>query len=383
MSAAPLALPTGCEPSCHACPHRALSLEASAAQKQAYLRRALAPWADCLAPLEQPAARWGYRSKVSLNARWDAQHGWRFGLIRREGREELFIPIPHCPIHAPHINTLVAALAAVLPPASAFPLAYLVVSGAQATLIVKAHEAPTGWIAALAPALEQMAAVPGASIEGLWLHCHPSAGRRLFARSGWSLLWGQPRSRDARGLVHGPTAFAQAIPDLHTRALDRAAEFLRPGADTTVIDLCSGVGSSLARWRAVGATALGVELWGEAVECAAMNAPGAQLLRGTSAQRLPQLRAALVAGSAAGGPAPSASALSVYANPPRLGLEPEVLEWLIELAPPRLAYLSCSAGTLARDLALLCDAGHRVVALVPYDFFPQTQHVEVLALLER
>ena len=377
MSAAPLALPAGCEPSCHACPHRTLSQDASAAQKQAYLRRALAPWADRLAPLEQPAARWGYRSKVSLNARWDEHHGWRFGLIRREGREELFIPIPHCPIHAPHINALVAELAAVLPPAPGFPLAYLVVSGAQATLIVKAHEAPTAWVAALAPALERLAANHRAAIEGLWLHCHPSAGRRMFARSGWTLLWGAPRSRDARGLNHGPTAFAQAIPDLHARALDRAAAFLRPGPDTTVIDLCSGVGSSLARWRAAGAAALGVELWGEAVECAALNAPGAQLLRGTSAQRLPQLRA-FIAGEAAGGPPPL-----VYANPPRLGVEPEVLEWLIELAPPRLAYLSCSAGTLARDLTALTDAGFRVEALVPYDFFPQTQHVEVLALLTR
>ena len=42
-------------------------------------------------------------------------------------------------------------------------------------------------------------------IEGLWLHLHPSAGRRLFARSGWRLAWGRGESRDELGLVHGPT----------------------------------------------------------------------------------------------------------------------------------------------------------------------------------
>jgi tRNA/tmRNA/rRNA uracil-C5-methylase (TrmA/RlmC/RlmD family) len=277
-------------------------------------------------------------------------------------------------VQAPRVNALLALLAEALPPGPSFALAFVVVSGAQATLIVKAHAADLGWLDALATRLARGDA-PGT--EGLWLHLHPSAGRRLFARAGWTLLWGAPRSRDARGLVHGPTAFAQAIPALHARALDRAQTFLAPGPDDAVIDLCSGVGSSLQRWRAAGAATLGVELAGEAVECAATNAPGTRLLRGTTGQRLPQLVAHQRELEAVG------TAARVYANPPRSGLEPEVLAWLADLAPRRLAYLSCSAGTLARDLAVLTAAGHRVVALVPFDFFPQTQHVEVLALLER
>ena len=369
MNAIAGALPAGCEPACHGCQHRALDAAASAAQKQGHLARALARWADRLEPLAAPAQRWGYREKVSLNARWDAATGWRFGLVRRVAREDVFIPIPRCPVQAPRINALFATLAEVLPPAPVFPLAYVVVSGAQATLIVKAHATDSGWLRALAPRLERGDA-PG--LEGLWLHLHPSAGRRLFARSGWALLWGAPRSRDARGLVHGPTAFAQAIPALHAHALDRAAAFLAPAAGDLVVDLCSGVGSSLQRWRAAGAEATGVELSGEAVECAAANAPGARLLRGTSAQRLPQLR------ELAEGRGPL-----VYANPPRSGLEPEVAGWLAAAAPRRIAYLSCSAGSLARDLAVLESGGARVAALVPYDFFPQTQHVEVLALLAR
>ena len=53
-----------------------------------------------------------------------------------------------------------------------------------------------------------------------------------------------------------------------------------------------------------------------------------------------------------------------------------------ELRPARIAYLSCSAGTLARDLAMLESAGYAVVRIHPYDFFPLTHHVEALALLD-
>ena len=71
-------------------------------------------------------------------------------------------------------------------------------------------------------------------------------------------------------------------------------------------------------------------------------------------------------------------------NPPRSGLEREVAGALArELRPARVAYLSCSAGTLARDLAAFEDAGYSVASIRPYDFFPGTHHVEALALLER
>jgi len=72
-----------------------------------------------------------------------------------------------------------------------------------------------------------------------------------------------------------------------------------------------------------------------------------------------------------------------YVNPPRSGLEAPVTAALAtELRPVRLAYLSCSAGTLARDLSVLEAAGYRVTGIEPYDFFPLTHHVETLARLD-
>ena len=362
----PDSLPPGCEPACHGCRHRQLEASASLAQKAAYLARVLEPWADRIAAVNAPAParRLGYRDRVTLTARWDEAAGWRFGLVRYD---EL-IPIHDCPVHTPRVRALVRLLVERLPPAAALPLAYLHVCGAQATLIVKSHRAP---IELLDPVLEAVAAT---GLEGLWLHLHPCAGRRLFARSGWRLLWGRARSRDVHGLLHGPTAFAQALPELHRASLVAAAAHLRPGAGVSVLDLYCGHGASLREWTGAGSATLGVELSGEAVELAAVNAPRATVLRGTCLQRLPQARDWW---------REQGGERVVYVNPPRSGLEPEVSSARArELRPERLAYLSCSAGTLARDLATLADAGYGVCAIQPYDFFPLTHHVEALALLE-
>jgi len=359
-------LPPGCEPTCHGCRHRRLDETASLAQKSAYLARALERWVGRIAPIRGPAPgrRLGYRDRVTLTARWCAEAGWRFGLMRRD---EL-IAIHDCPVHTARVRALVRLLVERLPPGDVLPLAYLHVCGAQATLVVKAHEVAPDVLDGL---LDTM---PATGLSGLWLHLHPCAGRRLFARCGWRLLWGEPRSRDAHGLLHGPTAFAQALPELHLDALAAAHDHLRPGPGVSVLDLYCGHGASLREWTAAGGAALGVELSGEAVELASLNAPAAQVLRGTCAQRLAQIRPWWNAQGAR---------RVAYVNPPRPGLEAPVAEALAtELRPARIAYLSCSAGTLARDLSLLETAGYRVTGVEPYDFFPLTHHVETLARLE-
>jgi tRNA/tmRNA/rRNA uracil-C5-methylase (TrmA/RlmC/RlmD family) len=74
----------------------------------------------------------------------------------------------------------------------------------------------------------------------------------------------------------------------------------------------------------------------------------------------------------------------LYVNPPRTGLEDGIAEWItLFMKPVRMAYLSCSAGTLSRDLAILCKSEYYVDKIIPFDFFPQTIHVESLVLLKR
>ena len=73
----------------------------------------------------------------------------------------------------------------------------------------------------------------------------------------------------------------------------------------------------------------------------------------------------------------------VVLDPPRTGVEAKALASLVAVAAPRLVYVSCDPATLARDARLLCEAGYTLTFAQPFDMFPQTHHVEVLAQFER
>jgi 23S rRNA (uracil1939-C5)-methyltransferase len=73
----------------------------------------------------------------------------------------------------------------------------------------------------------------------------------------------------------------------------------------------------------------------------------------------------------------------IVLNPPRKGCDEEVLRSCSSLKPKRILYVSCSPTTLARDLNILKGLGYRTLEIQPVDMFPQTPHVEDVALLER
>jgi 23S rRNA (uracil1939-C5)-methyltransferase len=78
----------------------------------------------------------------------------------------------------------------------------------------------------------------------------------------------------------------------------------------------------------------------------------------------------------------TARAATVIVDPPRTGMSAEALASLITLSPERLVYVSCDPPTLARDARRLIDAGYTLALLRAFDFFPNTPHVESLALFE-
>jgi 23S rRNA (uracil1939-C5)-methyltransferase len=63
-------------------------------------------------------------------------------------------------------------------------------------------------------------------------------------------------------------------------------------------------------------------------------------------------------------------------------MHPRVIEVLRVAQPPRIVYISCNPVTQARDIALLADI-YQVKRVLPVDMFPQTFHVENIAVLER
>ena len=70
----------------------------------------------------------------------------------------------------------------------------------------------------------------------------------------------------------------------------------------------------------------------------------------------------------------------IITDPPRAGMHPKVVENLLFAAPKKIIYVSCNSATQARDLALL-KKDYRLVAIQPVDMFPQTAHMENIALL--
>jgi 23S rRNA (uracil1939-C5)-methyltransferase len=73
----------------------------------------------------------------------------------------------------------------------------------------------------------------------------------------------------------------------------------------------------------------------------------------------------------------------IVLDPPRAGAGEEVCRLLARLAPRHIVYLSCDPTTLARDLAVLTASGYTVSELHLIDLFPQTYHLETLAVLQR
>lgn len=72
----------------------------------------------------------------------------------------------------------------------------------------------------------------------------------------------------------------------------------------------------------------------------------------------------------------------IITDPPRAGMDEEVVKTIVEAAPAKVVYVSCNPATQARDLALM-DEFYKVTRIQPVDMFPHTHHVENVVLLER
>jgi tRNA/tmRNA/rRNA uracil-C5-methylase (TrmA/RlmC/RlmD family) len=96
----------------------------------------------------------------------------------------------------------------------------------------------------------------------------------------------------------------------------------------------------------------------------------ARFLLGTAEELLPSLAAELRPGL-------------VIANPPRAGIHRKALRALVELAAPRVVYVSCSPASLADNLKALVAGGYRLDRVQPVDLFPQTPHLETVVALAR
>jgi len=186
------------------------------------------------------------------------------------------------------------------------------------------------------------------------------------------ICWWQPVDGAAR-VVAGPaggfpaTAFEQVNPGMGAIARAWAVEQVGDVRGAVVWDLYGGIGDTAALLAGRGAQVVSVDADEKAIDWARTRAGPApvRFIAGKAEDVLPTL------------PEPSA----VVVNPPRAGLHWNVTLRLTGQPVSRLVYLSCDPATLARDLHRL-GATYRVMAVRAFDLFPQTAHVETVAVLE-
>ena len=158
---------------------------------------------------------------------------------------------------------------------------------------------------------------------------------------------------------------------------ERAVAMLEPQRQDIVLDGCSGVGLFSAFLSPYASRVIAIESQPSAVMDARANSTlnnqnNITTIEGTLERLLGQLYYRRERVDLA------------LVDPPRAGCHPKAIQALQSLAPRAICYVSCDPSTLARDIASLCASGrYRLVAAQPIDMFPQTYHIECIALLVR
>ncbi|MCT7710176.1 MAG: 23S rRNA (uracil-5-)-methyltransferase RumA, partial [Lactobacillus iners] len=73
----------------------------------------------------------------------------------------------------------------------------------------------------------------------------------------------------------------------------------------------------------------------------------------------------------------------IFVDPPRKGLTDTFIKAAVATSPKKIVYISCNPATMIRDLQIFQAAGYDFDCIDPVDMFPQTPHVETIALLTR
>jgi len=203
------------------------------------------------------------------------------------------------------------------------------------------------------------------------------------------LVRDQPLRRDVAGVEvlsgggawHeslGEFAYAVSAPSffqVNTRVAEEMTRIVVAALDVSgsdrVLDLYAGVGTFTLPLAATGADIVAVEGAGSAVRDLRRNLEDnglyADVAPGDAARALADLGRFDLA----------------VVDPPRAGMRPDALSALVSTSPRRLVYVSCDPATLARDARALVDAGYALHEVTPVDLFPQSFHVEAIAVFDR
>jgi 23S rRNA (uracil1939-C5)-methyltransferase len=172
------------------------------------------------------------------------------------------------------------------------------------------------------------------------------------------------------------SAFFQTNTEMAERLYAVAAELAGLSGRERVFDLYCGIGSIGLTMAGQAGEVWGLEIVPEAIEDAERNA-----------ERNGIGNARFLAASARTGVRPLLEQAGkpdvVVIDPPRAGLSQKIVRRVLECEAKRIVYVSCNPTTLAPNAAQLTEAGYTLRRVRPVDMFPQTPHIECIALFER
>jgi 23S rRNA (uracil1939-C5)-methyltransferase len=375
---------------CGGCQYQDLPYPAQLTLKQATLRDHLLAAGLVEIPEIVPHSSdpWHYRNRIRLRLARIAGT-LRFGYNRANAAgPEAFLPIAECPIAAPLLLRAAQALAA-LDTTLTGPARLWLDAATEVELFTNATEtwlqltlfarnAPKAGFPDVCQALQlRVPELTGAGAAILPAQLSGRSRRAEHPKPGPT--WG------AEGLLYTLTSAASTEPETHwiTRGaffqtnrflletLDHLATAARTGA--LAWDLYAGVGLFT---RALAAQFDQVV----AVEAAEPAATGlARSLKGTLHRAVASTTLDFLQSAVLQRDRPDL----ILMDPPRAGVGPEVCALLARLRAPKIVYVSCDPLTLARDLALLIPHGYHLTELHLVDMFPQTFHMEAVAILHR
>jgi 23S rRNA (uracil1939-C5)-methyltransferase len=213
--------------------------------------------------------------------------------------------------------------------------------------------------------------------DGLWWTQTADLGESTYGGET-TLLSGAPQLTERLGALDfliSPEAFFQTNTEMAERLYGVAVEYAALRGHEQVFDLYSGIGTIALSMAVRARRVVGLEIAEAAVadaienarineiENAAFYAGDARLALRELVEREGRPDVAVI-------------------DPPRAGLSQKIVRRIVEAAPRRIVYVSCNPTTLAPNAAQLVEAGYRLVKVRPVDMFPQTPHIECVALLE-
>ena len=167
-------------------------------------------------------------------------------------------------------------------------------------------------------------------------------------------------------------AFSQVNPAVNREVIETLLDWAAPAPNDRILELYSGIGNFTLFLAERAGSVTAIEGNRAAVEDARWNLQTAGLANVTfqAASAEEGVRRAL---------AEQKKFSQILLDPPREGAGKAVMQGIASLAPQRVLYLSCDPATFARDARVLLDRGYLLRRLQPFDMFPQTGHLELLA----